>query len=641
MAGNKHMENSSEGPHGGFLARIWHRALAVSIFWKITLMLAICLAGYVGSGLMSFSALERISDRLDRLEYAEAASLKVVQDISKELQLIDIAIKSIDLSRSQESNIQLIKQSEKRLGTVRRLLELLKKGGTADSPGEIAPLCISPLKDGGVGVAFDFSVWNELAELKQDINKFGILMSSHSDPGSHGIDVLKLRTSGHLLAMERIMSAVAAGISQEERGIIANILEDIGNYKIRATLLVGSIMFFLILTSYVWGWLLVSPLRRLATILQEIMKASGEDSSCSSIKLVPVFGEDEIGKVAIATNNLIQRIRKLCAFRRVIEGDETADDIYMRLAKVFQEELGLNSFVIFEVRPEGERLDLLYSYPKEIGPELPDICPAEKCRAVRTGSIVSSQGQPGICQVFPWPDALTHTCIPMQVGGEILGVIQFIYPFVDNPKREAGLVNTLSEANQYLVEALPVLKAKRLAQTLQEMAMKDPLTCLHNRRYLENYLDNLVAGIRRRGSSMGILMCDIDYFKQVNDEFGHDTGDLILANLVKILRSHVRDSDLVIRFGGEEFLVLLIDCELDEAMTTAERIRESVEEAVFRVGVTELKKTISIGISEFPGDSEAIWQVIKFADVALYKAKEKGRNLVLRFTRDMWQGIDY
>ncbi len=635
------MENSSKGPQGGLLARMWHKALAVSIFWKITLMLAICLTGYVSSGLLSFSALGRISHRLERLEDAEAPLIKVVHDISKELQSLETIIRSIDSSRSRELNVALIKRSEKELDAIRGLLEPLENGGIADSPMDADSLAITPFKERGTGVAFDLSIWNEMAELKQDLKEFKVLMSSDSDPNPQRIDTLRLRINGHLLAMERIMSAVSLGISQEKRGVVADILGNIKNYKIKVTVLVGIIMLFLTLTSYAWGWLLVSPLRRLATILQEIMKASGEDSSCSSIKLVPVFGEDEIGKVAIATNNLIQRIRKLCAFRRVIEGDETADDIYMRLAKVFREELGLHSFVIFEVGPEGERLDLLYSYPKELGSEIPDICPAERCRAVRTGSIVSSQGQPGICQVFPWPDALTHTCIPMQVGGEILGVIQFIYPFVDNPRREAGLVNTLSEANQYLVEALPVLKAKRLAQTLQEMAMKDPLTCLHNRRYLENYLDTLVAGVRRRGSSMGILMCDIDYFKQVNDEFGHDTGDLILANLAKILGSHVRDSDLVIRFGGEEFLVLLIDCELDEAITTAERIRRSVEETVFRIGTTQLKKTISIGISEFPGDSDAIWQAIKFADVALYRAKEKGRNQVLRFTRDMWQGMDY
>ncbi|HAL86486.1 MAG TPA: hypothetical protein DCM31_06205 [Deferribacteraceae bacterium] len=133
-------------------------------------------------------------------------------------------------------------------------------------------------------------------------------------------------------------------------------------------------------------------------------------------------------------------------------------------------------------------------------------------------------------------------------------------------------------------------------------------------------------------------MCDLDYFKKVNDDLGHETGDRVLQILATIMKGSVRSSDIIIRYGGEEFLIIIKDAEDDESiMSVAEKIRRNMEEHEMRISPTvSLKKTLSIGVSIFPKDTENFWQAIKFADISLYKAKEAGRNKVMRFTRDMW-----
>ena len=119
---------------------------------------------------------------------------------------------------------------------------------------------------------------------------------------------------------------------------------------------------------------------------------------------------------------------------------------------------------------------------------------------------------------------------------------------------------------------------------------------------------------------------------------GHDAGDVVLKALAGVLKSAVRASDMVIRFGGEEFLIVLQETDSESAMKVAENIRAAVEDLKVQIAGAVLQKTISIGLAMFPEDSETFWQTVKFADVALYRAKEEGRNRVVRFTSSMWEG---
>lgn len=171
------------------------------------------------------------------------------------------------------------------------------------------------------------------------------------------------------------------------------------------------------------------------------------------------------------------------------------------------------------------------------------------------------------------------------------------------------------------------------------------MTDLYNRRFLESYTQTLVACTFRRKGNVGILMCDMDFFKEVNDNYGHEVGDTVLVRTALVLKSCVRESDLIIRYGGEEFLVLLIDMKKRQKrqvlLDLAEKIRKTMESTVINIPGGTLQKTMSIGISEFPKDTKGFWEAIKFADVALYQAKQSGRNKVVAFTKDMWDESQY
>lgn len=168
---------------------------------------------------------------------------------------------------------------------------------------------------------------------------------------------------------------------------------------------------------------------------------------------------------------------------------------------------------------------------------------------------------------------------------------------------------------------------------LRVLSSTDVLTGVANRRSLEERLHDMWEHSIRLHEPLSVVMCDIDHFKRVNDDFGHQVGDAVLQQFAQLLQTEAREIDRVGRYGGEEFVLLLPGTVLDAAVTFAERIRERVEAAEFRYGEGQtLQKTMSCGVAAWPhplvNDPE---QLIKAADDALYVAKETGRNRVIRF----------
>lgn len=164
-----------------------------------------------------------------------------------------------------------------------------------------------------------------------------------------------------------------------------------------------------------------------------------------------------------------------------------------------------------------------------------------------------------------------------------------------------------------------------------ELAVTDQLTGLHNRRYMGGQLDALMRRARQGGEPVSLLVIDIDHFKKVNDSFGHDVGDEVLAEFAVRLASNVRAIDLPVRHGGEEFVVVMPDTELEDARRIAERIRLHVAGAPFRVmgGDELLSVTISVGCATSAGAEDTPNSLLKRADEAVYEAKSAGRNRVI------------
>jgi two-component system cell cycle response regulator len=164
-----------------------------------------------------------------------------------------------------------------------------------------------------------------------------------------------------------------------------------------------------------------------------------------------------------------------------------------------------------------------------------------------------------------------------------------------------------------------------------ELAVTDGLTGLYNRRYLMSHLTNYVDQSAERKKPMAVLIVDIDFFKKINDTYGHDAGDEVLREFASRMRAKVRGMDLVARFGGEEFVVVMPDTDLALASGIAERLRETVAGDPFVVagGRMAIPVTISIGIGTFDRGDDTPNTILKRADTALYRAKKDGRNRVV------------
>lgn len=165
---------------------------------------------------------------------------------------------------------------------------------------------------------------------------------------------------------------------------------------------------------------------------------------------------------------------------------------------------------------------------------------------------------------------------------------------------------------------------------LEELSVTDELTKLYNRRYINRKLDEEFRRATRYKRPLSLLMFDADHFKSVNDTYGHAFGDVVLRDIARIILDTAREVDICGRFGGEEFIAILPDTELDRALIVGDRIRKNVESHEFADGHHSTRRTVSVGIAALPEDSiKDEFELVEWADKALYHAKTHGRNQVV------------
>ena len=197
------------------------------------------------------------------------------------------------------------------------------------------------------------------------------------------------------------------------------------------------------------------------------------------------------------------------------------------------------------------------------------------------------------------------------------------------------LTNTTGEVSHLCViiydvtdEAVNKLELEQANAKLEELSRVDRLTNLYNRGFWEESFSKEFKRQQRSQNKSSLLMFDIDHFKKINDLYGHPGGDAALCFVSQTLKNVLRESDVAGRYGGEEFAVTLVDTDLEGAKVFAERLRQTMEEAVIHYEESEIMLTISIGIAEFDGKYTKYEQWIEDADKALYRSKESGRNTV-------------
>lgn len=253
----------------------------------------------------------------------------------------------------------------------------------------------------------------------------------------------------------------------------------------------------------------------------------------------------------------------------------------------------------------------------------------EDCWALRRGQLHEVlDPQAGLlCHHFVQQPATGYLCVPLTVQGETLGVLCLIGARANNGERQVGQKQLAVTVGEGIKMSLSNVK---LREKLREQAIRDPLTGLFNRRFLEETLSRDVYRAQRRNSPLCVVMLDLDDFKRFNDTFGHAAGDALLRELGRVLREKLRKSDISCRYGGDEFVLVLPDSHLADTQKRVEEICVLVKELqIQRGGPLVGTLTVSAGIAQADVHSSNPADLLQAADKALYVAKESGRGRVV------------
>ncbi|EDZ63016.1 diguanylate cyclase [Sulfurimonas gotlandica GD1] len=325
-------------------------------------------------------------------------------------------------------------------------------------------------------------------------------------------------------------------------------------------------------------------------------------------------------------NSTIERLSDIYKFKQTIENDKELEDIYNRIASVLKDRFKLDDFTMIEIDTMNKIKKIVYTEEE---------CHCQvlngECRADRIHASVDSSIFKNSCELYKL-EATEYICTPYTISNELTLVLTIV---TRDEKTTEYVRSITSDIEDYITTARPAIISKKLMQTLNKMARVDQLTDMYNRKFLDEFADVSIPQAVRAGTSYGVLMVDIDYFKMINDNYGHDVGDEAIRIISGVIKKSIRKADIAIRYGGEEFLVLLYNCEANNIVQIANSIRTEFSKQKIYANGESFSKTLSVGCSSFPKDSESIWKCIKFADISLYQAKEGGRNQVVAFNEDM------
>jgi len=251
---------------------------------------------------------------------------------------------------------------------------------------------------------------------------------------------------------------------------------------------------------------------------------------------------------------------------------------------------------------------------------------SQSCWALRTGRVhyVEAGDHTAECGHFR-PLNRSYLCVPILAQGEAFGILHF-----QGMDERVIADSEISLATNFADQVGLAVANLRLREALRSQSIRDPLTGLYNRRYLDETLEREVRRAGRSDQSVSILMLDIDHFKRFNDTNGHEAGDTVLRETSTLLSASIRSEDIACRFGGEEFVVVLPTATAEVAQARAERLRLRLHDLspVYQ-GRPLGRVTASIGVAEFPRHGMTPKDLLTAADAALYQAKNAGRDLVM------------
>jgi diguanylate cyclase (GGDEF)-like protein/PAS domain S-box-containing protein len=309
--------------------------------------------------------------------------------------------------------------------------------------------------------------------------------------------------------------------------------------------------------------------------------------------------------------------------------EETSPIIMGAMKKLFPEAKGA-LFLLSNSRSDLESVATWGDFPLDTDE---NIFAPEACWGLRRGRahVVENIADSPICPHLKHTPSTSYVCLPLMAKGDILGLLHLqsgvSTKTIEKQKEISDLKEIASALSEYLSLAIANVK---LGESLAKQSIQDPLSGLYNRRFMEESLQREILRAKRKQMQIGIIMADLDHFKDFNDIHGHAAGDKIINQVGKLFKEKTRGSDIACRYGGEEFVIILPDCSSEDAFRRADELREEVKkiEIVFQ-GQILGSINISMGIASYPVQGIEADELLRAADAALYRAKQAGRDRVI------------
>jgi diguanylate cyclase (GGDEF)-like protein len=338
--------------------------------------------------------------------------------------------------------------------------------------------------------------------------------------------------------------------------------------------------------------------------------------------------EQQAGEMQILNQRLIDMQKITQSMQQAISEEE----VYRILCHTLQQSLPLSQILILRLNASEDRLETIWTSPKREDIAIdgyPVWNEPHRCPVIRSGRDykVQDTSHDLVCaSSISNQQAGGYWCVPLVIGGRTIGVVHLV----------SAQTNCWTEDTCHWIEALvnvaaPMIGHLQHLERAKRRALIDELTGTYNRRFLEEALAKLVVpDDRRRGQVLSLLVIDLDHFKQVNDTYGHQVGDMVLKSVAQALHRTLKESDVLARYGGEEFVIVLPRTEAAGAVAVAERLRVNVAGLSLRklAPAAPERVTISVGVAAYPVHATTVVDLIRIADEALYQSKSQGRNRV-------------
>lgn len=338
--------------------------------------------------------------------------------------------------------------------------------------------------------------------------------------------------------------------------------------------------------------------------------------------------EQQAAEMQILNQRLIDMQKITQSMQQAISEEE----VYRILCHTLQQSLPLRQILILRLNASEDRLETIWTSPRREDINIdgyPVWNEPHKCPVIRSGRDykVQDTSRDLICaSSVSNKQTGGYWCVPLVIGGRTIGVVHLV-------SEETG---RWTEDTCHWIEALvnvaaPMIGHLQHLERAKRRALIDELTGAYNRRFLEEALAKLVVpDDRRRGQVLSLLVIDLDHFKNVNDTYGHQVGDMVLKSVAQVLHRTLKESDVLARYGGEEFVIVLPRTDTAGAYAVAERLRVAVAGLSLRklAPAAPERVTISVGVASYPIHATTVADLIRIADEALYQSKSQGRNRV-------------